>query len=155
MKFRIIILFLLVSATLAPALTTQEREVVTQMRDTITELRGKLTAAESANDAALGSLTIAATQTAELIAQSIKAADDAARLAAERDQLSGDLAIQKVKMDKLNAKYQFAQFLVAITIALLAGVLTFYLTMGLQPPYNFLIPIGVAAAAYGIVVSIL
>lgn len=153
MKKATLLLFL--SAVSAFALTPVERRVVEQMKDTIVELRGKLSEAQGANDAALASLSLATTQSVDLTMQARLAAEQAAMLTAERDQLRGDLAVITVKLNKLNAKYQFAQFLVAVTVAAFVGLLCFYLTQGLLAPYKFLIPAGAAGAAYLIVVSIL
>jgi hypothetical protein len=142
-------------AICAKALTPAEREVVTGMRDTITELRGKLDGAEKANDAALQSLTLANTQLVNLH-DALQLADEQVRaVAGERDQALAAADRLTVAMHALNQKYQFAQFLIAVTTAMLAGVGTMYLTRGLQFPYNCAVPAGVAGAAYMLVTILL
>ncbi len=144
------IVFLLF-ALAAKALTPTEREIVSGMKTTIVDLRAKLDGAERANGAALASLITANTQMATLQIN-LELADEQVRaVASERDQAVAAADKLTTRLHALNKKYQFAQFLVAVTTALLAGVGAMYLTQGLQFPYNVAVPIGVAGAAYMLV----
>jgi len=135
----------------AKALTPAEREIVSGMKTTIVDLRGKLDGAEKANDSALASLITANTQMATLQIN-LELADEQVRaVASERDQAVAAADQLTTKLHALNKQYQFAQFLIAVTTALLAGVGAMYLTRGLQFPYSVAVPIGVAGAAYMLV----
>lgn len=158
MKNRIILAIVLIALTFgvnAFALTQSEREVVTQMKDTITELRGKLNEAELANDSALASLTLAAIQTMDLTSLAKTAQARAAEMTAQRDMLQDENMVQAAKITALNAKYQRAQFIIAIVSAMAALLLVFQFTSRLQTPYNFLVPVAVAVGVFGFMYALL
>jgi hypothetical protein len=133
------------------ALTTSEREVVTQMKGTIIELRTSLTESRIANDSALASLTLATIQSADLTAAAVTAQHQAALMTAERDALKDEAVVMTAKIAKLNHQYQFAQFIIAVVSALAAALLALQFTRAVPPPYNFIIPLGVAGVVYGMV----
>ena len=136
------IVFVIV-ASCAKGLTPAERDVVTQMKDTITELRTKLDAQVAANASALQSLSLAVVQAVDLTT--------AAQHAQEQDQLKDDGIVKDKKIAFLNQKYQFAQFLIAAVSAFAVALLVFQFTRSLPAPYNFILPLGGAGFAYGII----
>lgn len=143
--FAIVFLFLSLTAF---GLTPEERRVVSQMKDTIVVLRGKLETAQKANGSALSALTQAVAQSAELTEQAKAAAEQCAQLAAERDRLSGEIAVAKAKYDKLNSRYQTAQLIVALFTGFAVGLIVLQFTHALQPPYGLIVPIAAGAAAF-------
>lgn len=150
-----IVLAYLLAGVLAFGLTHEEKKIVSQMRDSISLLRAKLEGAQSANEDALAALSLAATQTSELTTQARLAAEQAAALAAERDRLAAELSAAKVEYDKLNARYQTAQLIVALTTAFAVGLIVLQFTHNLQPPYGILVPIAAGAAAFFTITIIL
>ena len=144
------IVFVIV-ASCARALTPAERDVVTQMKDTITELRTKLDAQVAANASALQSLSLAVVQAVDLTTAAQHAQEQAAVMTAERDQLKDDGIVKDKKIAFLNQKYQFAQFLIAAVSAFAVALLVFQFTRSLPAPYNFILPLGGAGFAYGII----
>lgn len=143
-----ILLVYLLAGILAFGLTPEEKKIVGQMRDSLSLLRVKLESAQSANDNALAALSLAATQTADLTAQARLAADQTATLASERDRLATELSDAKVQYDKLNARYQTAQLIIALTTAFAVALIVLQFTHNLQPPYGLLVPIAAGAAAF-------
>jgi hypothetical protein len=135
-------------AASALALTPSERQTVSEMRDTITLLRGSLDSARRANERSLNALASASAQTTELTERLKVAADEAAQLAAERDHLSGEIAVAKVKYDKLNTRYQTAQLIIALVVGFAVGLIALQFTHALLPPYSVLVPIAAGIAAF-------
>jgi multidrug efflux pump subunit AcrA (membrane-fusion protein) len=145
--FAIIIIYLLLGAY-AFGLTPEEKKLVGQMRDSISLLRAKVEEAQSANDSALSALSLAATESAVLTAEARTAAAATATLAAERDQLASDLSTAATKYERLNARYQQAQLIIALVSAFFVGLLALQFTHNLQPPYGLLVPLIAGAAAF-------
>jgi hypothetical protein len=141
-------LFFFFIAATALALTPEERQVVQEMRDTISSLRVSLDNANKANDRVLGALNTAIGQTEALTFKLKVAAEQAATLTAERDTLSADLSVAKVKYDKLNHRYQTAQLIIALSVAFAVVMLTLQFTHSLTPPYGIIVPIAAGAAAF-------
>lgn len=139
---------LLISASPLFALTAQERQTVVEMRDTISLLRLNLDSARKANERSLSALAAASAQTADLTARLKQAAEEVAHLAAERDRLTTDLAAMKVNYDRLNARYQTAQLIIALSVAFAVGMLAMQFTHTLTPPYGIIVPIAAGAAAF-------
>jgi hypothetical protein len=143
----IFLLFALCAKALSPA----EREVVSGMKTSIVDLREKLTGATNANARLQDGLLLANTQMVKMH-EDLQLADEQVRaVAAERDQALSAADKLTTSLHALNQRYQFAQFLIAITTAMLAGVAAMYLTKGLNFPYNVAVPLGVAGAAYMLV----
>lgn len=151
----IILLAYLAAATLALGLTPQEKAIVGQMRDSISLLRTKLDGAQSANDSALSALTIAASQSADLSAQVQTAAAQVTLLAAERDALAARIAAADIAYERLNARYQTAQLIIALVSAFLVGLLVLQFTHRLSPPYGFIVPVAAGAAAFFAIYNII
>lgn len=139
---------LLFSAPALFALTAQERQTVVEMRDAISLLRSNLDSARKANERSLAALSAASAQTADLTARLKQAAEEVAQLAAERDRLTTDLAAMKVNYDRLNARYQTAQLIIALSVAFAVGMLAMQFTHTLTPPYGIIVPIAAGAAAF-------
>jgi len=146
MKF-LLTVFIFCSAS-AFALTPTEREVVVEMRDTITLLRSSLDSARRANERSLAALHAASAQTADLTARLKVAADEAAQLVAERDHLTSELSVAKVNYAKLNARYQTAQLIIALSVGFAVGMLALQFTHNLMPPYGIIVPIAAGVAAF-------
>jgi septal ring factor EnvC (AmiA/AmiB activator) len=144
-----------VLATSAHALTPAERAVVQEMQETITQLRGKIQSADRANAKTLQSLAAASSQVRTLKTELAAAEKTIQQVVAERDALAGDLEKAKKEIAHLNKKYQWAQFLIASVVALLATVIAVYFSHFLIPPYNLIAPAVAAAAAFGLVYIIL
>jgi len=139
----------------AYSLTPDERKIVGQMKDTITELRGKLQTAQDANDQALASLTLASLQTSELSLVAKVAQEHAMEMTAERDMLADENSFLQIKIEKLNQKYQRAQFIIALVSSVAVILLVFQFSRLLPIPYNLVAPLGAGAATYILVVSLL
>ena len=135
-------------AATAFALTSEERQTVLEMKDTILVLRSSLDNANKANDRALSALSNAIDQTGVLTQKLKIAAEQAAALTAERDQLAAELSVAKVKYDKLNTRYQTAQLIIALSVAFAVGMLTLQFTHNLTPPYGIIVPIAAGASAF-------
>jgi hypothetical protein len=150
-----ILLAYLLAGACAFGLSPEEKKIVSQMRDSISLLRAKLENAEAANSSALAALTLAAQQTTSLTEQARLASEQVAALAAERDSLTGRLASARHDYERLNARYQTAQLLIAIVSAFLVGILTLQLTHHLQPPYGLLVPIAAGTAAFFTIYNVL
>ena len=144
-----------VLATSAHALTPSERAVVLDMQATISQLRGKIQAADRANAKTLRSLAAASSQVQSLKDELVLAEKQIQELASERDALGAKLEKAEKEIKHLNKRYQFAQFLIASVVALLAAVIAVYFTHFLIPPYNLIAPAVEAAAAFGLVYIIL
>jgi hypothetical protein len=145
-----ILLAYLLAGACAFGLSPEEKKIVSQMRDSISLLRAKLENAEAANSSAL-----AAQQTTSLTEQARLASEQVAALAAERDSLTGRLASARHDYERLNARYQTAQLLIAVVSAFLVGILTLQLTHHLQPPYGLLVPIATGTAAFFTIYNVL
>jgi hypothetical protein len=130
------------------ALTSTEREVVVEMRDTITLLRSSLDSARRANERSLAALTAASAQATDLTARLKVAADETAQLVAERDHLTSEISAARVNYAKLNARYQTAQLIIALSVAFAVGMLAMQFTHTLTPPYGIIVPIAAGAAAF-------
>jgi hypothetical protein len=139
----------------AYSLTPDERKIVVQMKDAITELRGKLQTAQDANDQALASLTLAALQTSELSLVAKVAQEHAMAMTAERDLLADENYVMRIKLEKLNQKYQRAQFIIALVSSVAVVLLVFQFSRALPPPYNLVAPLGAGAVTYIAIVSLL
>jgi chromosome segregation ATPase len=139
----------------AHALTPSERAVVLDMQETISQLRGKIQAADRANAKTLRSLAAASSQVRTLKTELVIAERQIQDLAAERDALGAKLEKAEREIKHLNKKYQWAQFLIASVVALLATVVAVYFSHFLIPPYNFIAPAVAAAAAFGLVYIVL
>lgn len=150
-----ITMFLLATGGTAGALTASERQTVTSMKSVITSLRGKLAEAETANQNYLQAVRKAAQQTTVLQESARVAAVEAARLAAERDELAAQVAAANVRLETLDRKYQTAQMIIAGAVATLALVLALQLGAGLPPQYRIAVAIGAAIAAASTVYVVL
>jgi hypothetical protein len=125
------------------------------MKDTIGQLRGKLTTAEEVNAKALESLTLAVNQSSELLFSARLAQNQASAMVAERDGLIDEVRVKDSKIATLNAKYQRAQFIIAIVSAVAAFLFASQFTRALAPPYNLIAPFAAAAAVFGLVYAFL
>lgn len=150
-----IMALLLGIAAPAHSLTTQEREIVAGMRQAITALRGKLREAESANRSYLRHAQVAREQV-QVLQESAKAAEiAAAALAAERDQLAADYAIQTEHLKRVNKRYQTAQFIIAVAVAGFVGLLAFQLAAAIPLQYRVGASAGAALLSAAIVYMVL
>jgi hypothetical protein len=139
----------------AAALTPEERVVVAQMKDTIGSLRSKLSAADRANVSALSALTKAANQMT-VLQEDLRSADARfKKTITERDQYAADLQKAKERYEALNKRYQTAQFIIAIVSAVLTGLVVFYFSQALLPPYNLIAPLGAGGAVFAAIYFIL
>jgi chromosome segregation ATPase len=149
------ILLILFFAGAAAGLTPEERAVVTQMKDTIVSLRAKLTAADRANASALTALTKASNQMTAL-QDDLRIADTRFKQTiTERDQYATELQKAKERYEALNKRYQTAQFIIAIVSAVLTGLVVFYFSQALLPPYNVIAPLGAATTVFAAIYFIL
>ena len=146
MKTFFVLFFIAVTPLLA--LTQEERATVVEMRETILLLRAGLDSAYKANERALAAVANASAQTADLSKRLKVAAEEVAQLAAERDRLTTDLAAMKVNYVRLNARYQTAQLIIALSVAFAVGMLAMQFTHTLTPPYGIIVPIAAGAAAF-------
>lgn len=146
---------LLATAASSTALTPDERQTVIGMRSAITSLRGKLDATEAANRNYLQAVQKATAQAAALQDSARAAASDAARLAAERDDLAAQAAATALRIERLDRRYQTAQMIIAGAVATLALVLALQLGAGLPPQYRIAVSAGAAMAAAGAVYVVL
>ena len=146
MKTFFVLFFIAVTPLLA--LTQEERDTVVEMRETILLLRAGLDSAYKANERTLAAVANASAQTADLSKRLKVAAEEVAQLAAERDRLTTDLAAMKVNYDRLNARYQTAQLIIALSVAFAVGMLAMQFTHTLTPPYGIIVPIAAGAAAF-------
>ena len=144
------LVFVLVAAIVAPsalALTPTERQIVSNMKAATTSLRGKLAEAETANREYLNALTKAKSEASALHEQASQAAIAAAQIAAERDEVSAQLAAANIRYEKLNKRYQTAEMIIAITVGIIALILGLQLGAGLPPQYRLAVGIGCGIAA--------
>lgn len=147
--------FILLFVSAATALTPEERKVVSQMKDTIVSLRSKLSAADRANTTALAALTRASNQMTALH-DDLRLADARFKQTiTERDRYADDLQKSKERYTALNKRYQTAQFIIAIVSAVLTGLVVFYFSQALLPPYNLIAPLGAGSMVFAAIYFIL
>jgi hypothetical protein len=135
-------------ATLVFGLTPDERQVLREARASLSDLKGKLQSARESNESQLVALRDASQQSASLLAKAKQASERAAQMAGERDSLASELSRFEVKHKDLNAKYQRAQFIIALAAGIIAGLLALQFCHNLQPPYGLVVPIAAGAAAF-------
>ena len=148
------LIFVLVAVILAPsalALTPTERQIVSNMKTAVTQLRGKLAEAETANREYLNALTKAKAEASALHEQASQAAIATAQIAAERDEVSAQLAAANVRYEKLNKRYQTAELIIAISVGIIALITGLQLGAGLPPQYRLAVGAGCGLAAAGAV----
>jgi hypothetical protein len=160
LAFWLVCLLLCLAGMRVFGLTPSERETVTQMKDTIVDLRGKLAGAETANDSALSSLTLATTQIFDLTAKAKVADAQVRQITADRDRAEKALAGEREAHTKTLAKYHSIKFYVGGTLAILAGALAGLLILrygGLAlnsvpgAAIAFGVPFGVAVATFSFI----
>lgn len=146
-RWAVMAICLLAFASCARALTPGERKIVTGLKAAITELHGKLAEAETANRNYLNSIAKAGQEATVLQETARVAQTEAAVMAAERDQLAEKLAVQNVKIERLNHRYQTAQMIIALSVAGFALILALQLGAGLPAQYRVAVALGAAGAA--------
>lgn len=134
--------------TLVFGLTPDERQVLQDARASLSDLKGKLQSARELNESQLVALRDASQQSASLLAKAKEASDQAAQMAGERDSLASELSRFEAKHKDLNAKYQRAQFIIALAAGIIAGLLALQFCHNLQPPYGLVVPIAAGVAAF-------
>lgn len=161
---------LIVMATMAHALTPQERTVVEALRGNVTELKNDLIYAAKANESAIGQIK-AASDRAEAAADAAKAAEiAAAELTTERDNLHTQVAVLDKKLDdakkdhdKLLAHYHRFKGICASVVGLLVAFSVCLLILRFAAPalntlpgiaFAFGIPVAVGAAVGSFIMAL-